>query len=178
MSGIAAYLCLYLADTVGPAASKTVSTTVINLLSPSADFDIIPTLSAYSMLNLVFRTHANGSCSSVPAINYYSVIIALNQFPCNGEEHVESNVDGTRPRRGPGEDLRPFRVLAVTRRTYARASACHRKPSENREASYYLVGTPTIRVVLVDNLMCTGSVPFRSRLLTHLPGIPMISCCL
>ena len=52
-------------DTVTPAASKTVTMTVIILSSPSADLETIPALSAYSMPHAALRTHAIGT--SFPA---------------------------------------------------------------------------------------------------------------
>ena len=48
-------------DTVRPAASKTVTMTVILFARPSADLDTIPASSAYSMPQTALRTHASGS---------------------------------------------------------------------------------------------------------------------
>ena len=62
----ALFLSPFLIHTVGPVDSKTVTMTVITSASPSAEFETIPAFSAYNMPPTALRTHAKGSCSSVP----------------------------------------------------------------------------------------------------------------
>ena len=57
---------VFFSDTVKPAAPKTVTMTVIIFASTSVNFETIPASSAYSMPHTALRTHADGSCYSVP----------------------------------------------------------------------------------------------------------------
>ena len=52
---------VFLSDTVRPAASKTVTMTVIILASPPADLETIPASSAYNMPHTFLRTQAIGT---------------------------------------------------------------------------------------------------------------------
>ena len=64
---------VFLSNTVRPAASKTVKMTVIILARPSADLDIIPASSAYSML----------AGPSLPRRDLLKVLLEVNQIPNN-----------------------------------------------------------------------------------------------
>ena len=75
-------VAVFFSDTVRPAASKTVTMTVIILARPSADLDTFPTSSAYSMP----QTALPYTClrfRAYPRRVLLKVLLEVNQIPHN-----------------------------------------------------------------------------------------------
>ena len=119
----------FLSDTVRPAASKTVTMTVIILASSSAGLETMPASSAYSIPHTALRTQAVGT--SFPTATY--TLLEVDQIPNDffvlteayqndvyhsSEEHVEQQLRQHAALSQSLRDIEPFRMLAVIR-TYA-----------------------------------------------------------
>ena len=101
---------VFLSDTVRPAASKTVTMTVINLASPSANLETIPASSANNMPHTALRTQAIGA--SFPTVTlssrwtksltiYLSSLKRTRTTCITAAKMLTSSGDSTQPCRSP-----------------------------------------------------------------------------
>ena len=124
---------VFFSDTVRPAASKTVTMTVIILASPSADLETIPASSAYNMPHTDLRTQAVAISFPTAApssrwtksllVTIYLSSLKLTRTTCitEAKNMLNNSGDSTQPCRSPCVKIEPVGVLAVIR-TYAYSS--------------------------------------------------------